>query len=671
MTAIYERLGLRAAHRFPRQGGTEAWSQFERQLRDIETGAPALNLSFASVHLAAEIACFATDLDDEKRVALILLVVISLAALEEGSTRFPVTGPESAAPMRRLLAPLCGKALGTDSIERMRAAIEELLSSGSATAVIGSCAADYKPLIYLPPFVYQHRILSAEIALARKLTTILESPNAHIAPERVRDLLSEVNTQSVGSLISELSQEQRRAIECAAISPLTIVSGGPGTGKTSIVVAILKVLTGAGIDPGEIALAAPTGKAANRIAESMRARFIPSTEPAGERTWPEPSTLHRLLGYSPTLKRFRHHRNNPLTARVIIVDEGSMLDLELMSHLLDAMRPEARLVILGDADQLPSVSAGAVFRDLMATGEDGALTPKSVRLTRNYRTDRAADSGYAIRKLAGDINAGVVDLFDPECIDGTLLRRASVQHLQFVGTEWLEGEAVLGAFLERWYTERVHLAGDAGNRIFIAREEGFEPAECEAIRRVFDQAAQSRLLCVTRALEFGAEPINAALHRRRAFEEGRSTERAQFIAGEPVMVLRNDYSRMLFNGDQGVVLRVQRSGFETGLMAVFPRGDNFVAFGVGALKSHLELCYAMTVHKAQGSEFDAVAVMLPDKDLPLLTREILYTAVSRARSSVIIVGSRDIILSAVSRRIERYSGLREQLAQCLSETQRA
>ena len=137
------------------------------------------------------------------------------------------------------------------------------------------------------------------------------------------------------------------------------------------------------------------------------------------------------------------------------------------------------------------------------------------------------------------------------------------------------------------------------------------------------------------------------------------------------MVLRNDYQRMLFNGDQGVVLRVQLPNGQAAPMAVFARGDNFAAFPLDALKEHLELCYAMTVHKAQGSEFDSVAVIMPNQDLPILSREILYTAVSRARRAVAIIGSYAVIGAGLARRIERYSGVREQLAQCLSESQRA
>jgi exodeoxyribonuclease V alpha subunit len=682
MSSPYAKLGMQSAwRRFALGPIANSPSKFEQQLRDIEAGAGTLNLSSDSVHLAAEIAAFEPDLNDEQRISIILLIVISLAALEEGSTRFPVTSPQSVEPLRRLLSPLCGESFGADGIERMRTAIERILSSSSAAGVIGANPNDYKPLIYLPPFIYQHRILSAEVALARRLATLISARAARIDESRIRDLLLKLTTHfaiSGGGRV-DLSEEQRAAIECAVTAPLTIISGGPGTGKTSIVLAILKVLVGVGVDPKEIALAAPTGKAAYRIGESIR-ESLPS-DPDDSAAWkgcPVPTTVHRLLGYSPTRRRFRYHRNNPLGAQVVVVDEGSMLDLELMSRLLDALRTDARLVILGDADQLPSVSAGAVFRDLLPPhGEaNSALTRNCVRLTRNYRMDSERAGGDAIFVLASAINAGELDLFAPGGgdDDATLTRRDSAQQIEFVGVEWLDEEAASGAFLERWYAEQVRGDGGTGdleNRIFTAIESGFVPTECESLRRVFENVGRSRILCVTRVLDSGSERINSLLHRRVAHEMGMSSDRDQFIVGEPVMMLRNDYERALFNGDQGVVLRVRQPGHEAARMAVFPRGDNFVAFRVDALKEHLELCYAMTVHKAQGSEFDSVAVIMPDKHIPILTREILYTAVSRARRSVTIIGSKDVIHAGISRRIERYSGVREQLARCLNESRRA
>jgi exodeoxyribonuclease V alpha subunit len=676
MSTSYDQLGLLSAWRRFSLDTTQ--SGFERQLREIESGAPSLNLSRGAIHLAAEIGAFETDLADQQRIALILMIVVSLAAREEGSTRFPVTGPQSVDPMRRLLGPLCGEAFGVDGIERMRIAIERMLAEGTAGGVIGTSPDDYKPLLYLAPFIYHQRILSNEISLARKLAGLIERQPAKAGKVSPRDALRELTTRATtfSGKRFDLSDEQCAAIECAATAPLTIISGGPGTGKTSIVLAILKVLMAAGLGPADIALAAPTGKAAYRIGESIRESFPADT--ASWNVYPQPTTIHRLLGYSPTRRDFYYHRSNPLRARVVVVDEGSMLDLELTARLLDALPPDARLVILGDADQLPSVSAGAVFRDLLPKPDEpaSALSRSCVRLTHSYRVDREAEWGDAIFKLARAINATDKDFFSPNRGDGeaTLTWRDSPGQIRFLGAEWLEEAAVSGAFLERWYAKQVRENGDTSdwsNCIFTATDEGFAPTECDSVRRAFENAARSRILCVTRVLECGSERINMLLHRRLAHETGTSPDRDQFMVGEPVMVLRNDYQRMLFNGDQGVVLRVRRPNSEAVRMAVFPRGDNFVAFPIDALKADLELCYAMTVHKAQGSEFDAVAVIMPAEDIPILSREILYTAVSRARKSVIIVGSGDVIRAGLGRGIERYSGLREHLDKFLHQAKRA
>jgi exodeoxyribonuclease V alpha subunit len=682
MSAPYSKLGIQSVWRhFSLEATANSHIRFEQQLCAIEAGTAALNLSADSVHLAAEIAAFDPDLNDEDRIGLILLIVISLAALEEGSTRFPVTGAESVEPMRRLLSPLCGESFGVEGGERMRSAITRILNSNAAAAVIGGNPNDYKPLIFLPPYIYQHRTMSAEITLARRLASLISSPATHIDKAVPQNLLRDLTTHSevFGGRRINLSEEQRVAIEHAVTAPLTVISGGPGTGKTSIVLAILQVLVGMAVEPGDIALAAPTGKAAYRIGQSIRDSLSSDTkQPAPWKECAEPTTVHRLLGYSPTRQRFHHHRNNPLGAHVVIVDEGSMLDLEMMSRLLDAMRPDARLVILGDADQLPSVSAGAVFRDLLPpVGEVSSVIERNcVRLTRNYRVAIEGKGGDAILALARAINAGDNTPFAASEGDGTstIVRRDSAQQIEFVAAEWLDDGAATGAFLEHWYLKQVRCESridDLENHTFTADQNGFAPAECESLRRVFEKVASSQILCITRVLDSGSERINSLLHRRFAHHKGIAPDRHQFIVGEPVMMLRNDYDLSLFNGDQGVILQVCRPGYPTARMAVFPRGDNFAAFPLDTLKEHLELSYAMTVHKAQGSEFDSVAVIMPDKDIPILTREILYTAVSRARKSVTIFGTREIIFAGLSRRVERYSGVQEQLAVRLRESQRA
>jgi len=177
------------------------------------------------------------------------------------------------------------------------------------------------------------------------------------------------------------------------------------------------------------------------------------------------------------------------------------------------------------------------------------------------------------------------------------------------------------------------------------------------MRKLFAHDGKSRILCVTRVFETGAERINARLHSRAAEAAGVAAERAPFVVGEPLIVLRNDYERGLFNGDHGIRLWVRRGDGSQVPMAVFPRGDNFVAFRFEALREFVELGYAMTVHKAQGSEFDSIAIVLPEKPIAVLTRELIYTAVSRSRTSVVIVGDESTLNHAIAARVERFSGL--------------
>ncbi len=196
---------------------------------------------------------------------------------------------------------------------------------------------------------------------------------------------------------------------------------------------------------------------------------------------------------------------------------------------------------------------------------------------------------------------------------------------------------------------------------YIERDGGFDDADCERLRLLFAHVGKSRILCVTRVFETGAERINARLHSRAAESAGVAAERIPFVVGEPLIVLRNDYERGLFNGDNGILLWVRRGNGAQVPMAIFPRGDNFVAFRFEALREFVELGYAMTVHKAQGSEFDSIAIVLPEKPVAVLTRELVYTAVSRSRTSVVIVGDESVLSNAIATRVERFSGLADRL----------
>jgi exodeoxyribonuclease V alpha subunit len=417
------------------------------------------------------------------------------------------------------------------------------------------------------------------------------------------------------------------------------------------------------------------------MTEAVQRALRAITDPAPEdarlaAAVPEGRTLHRLLGYSPGRGAFMAHPGNPLEHRVVIVDEASMIDMVLMEHLVRAVRPDARLVLLGDADQLPSVAAGAVLRDLVP--RDGAahaaLDACAVRLTRSYRMDDRDPQGAAILTFARRVNAdgGEVDTGDAsEAWRAALTVRSDVPSLTFSGVEWLDGadRDTLDAFLARWHAERIEpLRPLTRERYRWSQATGaFADDERPALERLFAGLEASRLLCFTHGSRGGTRHVNAALHRlvlrARGLEGARGERAYDVVAGDPLIVLENDHDRGLWNGDQGVALWVTVDAApRPRLMAVFRRGDGFAAFHLELLRDRVQRCHAMTVHKAQGSEFDHVAVLLPDHDGPLVTREVLYTAVTRARRSVTLVGRDDVLARAVARRTARFTGVRERLA---------
>jgi exodeoxyribonuclease V alpha subunit len=652
-------------------------SPFDARMRALESAVAGLNLTPETVYLAAELAALEPALEADERIALIVLILASLVALQEGSTRFPITGPLSRAPMRRVLSTLCAEGFGAGAVGSIATAIESLIESNRAPAVVGQRDDEYRPLLYIEPYIVHQNIYCCERELAIRLAALLtthpeEQPDAVRLARALQDVIARPAIVQGKRIV--MSDEQCRVVSASARAGLTVISGGPGTGKTSIVVAIMRLMVRLGVDPSEIALTAPTGKAAYRMGECVsesltRIEDRDAVDQALLDAHLEPSTIHRLLGYSPDSGRFRHHRNNPLSAKVVIVDEGSMLDVTLMERLTNAIQPGARLILLGDANQLPSVAAGSVFRDLVPSGLDGLglLAAASMWLEVNHRMKSDNASGRSILLTARSINDGDSNLLNSvdEASAPIVVRRSSPGELAFDGVEFLAAAPrELGPFLDRWYADQVRGRKDLAELVkheYIERDGGFDDADCERLRLLFSHVGKSRILCVTRVFETGAERINARLHSRAAESAGVAAERIPFVVGESLIMLRNDYERGLFNGDNGIMLWVRRGSGAQIPMAIFPRGDNFVAFRFEALREFVELGYAMTVHKAQGSEFDSIAIVLPEKPVAVLTRELVYTAVSRSRTSVVIVGDESVLGNAIATRVERFSGLGDRL----------
>jgi len=465
---------------------------------------------------------------------------------------------------------------------------------------------------------------------------------------------------------------QRMAGLMAIQRRFLVISGGPGTGKTFTVVQILALLIEHALHTGQrpprITLVAPTGKAAARLAESIR-RTKPTlscSEAVREAIPDDAATIHRCLGsLDGSTTRFRHNTDNPLVTDVLLVDEASMVDLALMARLLDAVPPDARVLLLGDEDQLASVEAGAVLGDIcnsgaprsysqafvesiaVLTGERVPVTsgsqpteqrpPEStgicdciVQLTRSYRY--GADSG--IGALARAVNAGDSDaaqsiLDSPEYPDVTLVAPATDGRLS----------AALHAAVVHGFAPYLH-EGDPAERLHA-----FE---------------RFRVLCAHRRGWEGTEWVNRQIEAALAAASMILADGHLYV-GQPIIVTRNDYQLGLFNGDVGLI--VSDREHVDARVAVFIAVDGTPRTVSPARLPPHETVFAMTVHKSQGSEFDEVAVLLPQQASPVVSRELLYTAVTRARRKVTIHATREVVTHAITHRIERASGLREMLWQ--------
>lgn len=422
---------------------------------------------------------------------------------------------------------------------------------------------------------------------------------------------------------------QRHAVRTAATRAFTVITGGPGTGKTRTVVWLLAALLEQdGGTPLRIALAAPTGKAAARIAESVRMAKaeLPCTEALKAKLPEKATTIHRLLGAIPNSPRFRHDAANLLAVDVVVVDEASMVDLALMAKLFAAVPPTARVVLVGDQDQLASVEAGNVLGEICAGGEADDASPLAgcvVQLRKNWRFASDAE----IHALSQAVNAGDADTVMSRLRATPKLWQPSPKPSELPAAL---KEAVLGTY------------GDA------LRER--DPAAALAAWSRF------RLLAAVRRGPFGVENLNALCET--LLERGGLIQRqGVWYAGRPVMVTRNDATLRLFNGDVGITLPDDKGE----LSVFFADTEGAVrTFTPPRLPEH-ETVFAMTVHKSQGSEFDRVLLVLPERDSPVLTRELLYTGLTRAKSGFEVWADESILRSAIGRRVQRASGLRDAL----------
>jgi exodeoxyribonuclease V alpha subunit len=512
---------------------------------------------------------------------------------------------------------------------------------------------EFNPLILdAASRLYLHRYWNYENQLAQAIEQRAAAPKDDLDRELLRKGLKRLfPKESSGD-----TDWQKVAAFAALRSRFCVISGGPGTGKTRTVVVLLALLLEQ--NPRlRIAIAAPTGKAAARLQESIKKTKLElDCADAIKALLPEAATtVHRLIGIVPDSPSPRFTLKNPLAADVVVVDEASMVDLALMAKLFAAVPANARFVLLGDKDQLASVEAGAVLGDICQneavrsfSGEFAAsyqavtgeklraqeiqspvqpLADAMVQLETNYRFG----SGTRLFQLSQSINEG-----DAETALG-LLRNSNEQGVSSIPLPRPE-------HLKRHLQERVV---DHFKRCLHASDPG----------AALDQFSRLRVLSALRQGPYGVVSLNNTVEAILR-DAGLIEPRATWYPGRPVMITRNDYNLKLFNGDIGLYLPDSESG---GHRVFFPGADNTVRKFLHLRLPEHETVHAMTVHKSQGSEFEQVLLMLPDREYPVLTRELLYTGLTRASRSVELWFTEPVFRASVARRITRASGLRDHL----------
>ncbi len=478
-----------------------------------------------------------------------------------------------------------------------------------ASALLSDSQND-KPLVLEDNRLYTHRYWFYEQRLAAQLHQRCRPYDDHPELETTLDRYFEP--------IKEKTDWQRLAAENAVRQQFSIITGGPGTGKTTTVVKILAILQELHPHPLHIALTAPTGKAAMRLQESILGNktALACSDPIKNAIPEQVSTIHRLLGALPPTPYFKHHAKNPLTHDLVVVDEASMVDLALMSKLVDALKPGARLILLGDQNQLASVESGAVLADLTA-----ALPEQTTELQKAHR-------------------------FVPE-----IKQLASLINQQQSGQAWEQLQRNIPA--TSLYKENLsEYIADRYQPYFDLLENATDP---EVLFSAFNQF---KILCANRSGPFSVSEINHFLEHRMVKRFGLGSAQ-QWYVGKPIMITTNYPPLKLANGDIGICL--PDPAHNNAFMIYFQRADHSIQKVPPGRLPRYETVYAMTIHKSQGSEFDNVLIVLPEKTNPILTKELLYTAITRAKKTVTLFSSAAIFEHTVANRVMRHSGLAEKL----------
>ncbi len=494
---------------------------------------------------------------------------------------------------------------------------------------------EYKPLIFDGSRLYLYRYWEYEDSLFRQVSS---RAACLIEPDRIS------MKEKLFRLFPSGSLGQKKAAAIAALKPFTVITGGPGTGKTSIVARTMALLNELSREqpgpakPLRAALAAPTGKAAARLQESIRLEIGKIDCPASVRAAIpiEASTVHRLLGWGS--RGFRYNRENTMNLDLLVIDEASMVDMALLSRLVQALPAECRLMLLGDRDQLASVEAGAVLGDICGSEARDMYSPEILDCLNDILAPEIFDGGPPgpiISDCIARLNYSF--RFGPSSQIGDLSRAVNIGNAGDALGACIAGDKVKWLDLPQFG----RIASELSEYVL----DFYSPVmKAKGPEEALEKLACFRILCAVREGPYGISGINATA-REILYNAGLITSEGRYYKGLPVMVTSNNYNLDLYNGDVGIIWPDLERRHE--LRAFFYSKAGMRSLPLLSLPAH-ETVYAMTVHKSQGSEFDRVLFIMPERDTPLLTRELIYTAVTRTREQVVIWGKKDIFRAALS-----------------------
>ena len=502
------------------------------------------------------------------------------------------------------------------------------------------------PLVLSDNRLYLRRLYQAEQLVKQQISQRV----ATLLP-LAGDVVSQLNELFPATAQTE-PDWQKLACAMALQRRFAIITGGPGTGKTTTVVKLLALLQQGAKGALQIKLAAPTGKAAVRLTESISGALsrLPAQLTAAIPT--DVSTLHRLLGALPNRRSFKHNSDNPLQLDVLVVDEASMVDLEMMAALLSALPAQAQLILLGDKDQLSSVEAGSVLGDLCRGADLGGYSAETLSLLTPY-------SEPPLTKWQGS---------------GTVLNQATVMLRHSHRFDARSGIGQLAAAVNRGDTgapalfsqfdDITLLSGNtplalkatvlAGYRHYLQLMQQPDTDREQWASAVLGSYSQFQLLCALRSGDWGVEGVNLQISQWLS-SAGLIDARQHWYAGRPVMMQRNNYSLGLMNGDIGITLHDPLSAQ---LRVVFQLSDGTLKWVLPSRLTEVDTAFAITVHKSQGSEFNHCCLVLPPDNSPILSRELLYTGITRAKQQfTLLCGNPALLQHAIARRVARSSGL--------------